>query len=208
MHGSPLVGWLLVVIASATGVSCLLRTGAGGVGAPGERRAARDEGLMGLGMALMAVPAPVIGQRPWGDVVLAVLFSALAVRFAVLARREGHRVHHAVEAAAMVYMAVAMGAGDGSGMAAMAGMGGGAVRPSGIPVVTGVLLAYFALYSLATGIQLLPATGPRFGFGFGSATAAGPRTGPQAGSVLRAPELASACRLSLGIGMFTMLLTM
>lgn len=200
MHGPPYVGWLLVVIGSATGVSCLLRTGAGCAGAPGERRTARDEGLMGLGMGLMAVPAPVIGQRPWVAVVLAVLFGAMAVRFAVLARDERHRFHHAVEAAAMVYMAVAMGTGGGSGMAAMAGMGG-AVQPSGIPVLTGVLLAYFALYALATGIRLLPATGPE------PATAAGPRTGRLAGSVLRAPELATACRLSLGIGMFTMLLT-
>jgi hypothetical protein len=201
MNGPPFLGWLLMVLGFAAGVSCLLRAGAGGTATPDERRTARDEGLMGFGMGLMAVPASVLGQRPWESVVLALFFCAMGVRFLVLARDGLHRFHHAVEAAAMAYMAVAMGAGGGSrmgGMAGMAAMGGDAGGSPSIPVLTGVLLAYFALYALAAGIRLLPATGPE------PATAAGPRTG----SILQAPEIATACRLSLGIGMFIMLLTM
>ncbi|MBV9022808.1 MAG: DUF5134 domain-containing protein [Streptomycetaceae bacterium] len=201
MHGPPFVGWLLVVIGSAAGVWCLLRTRAGRAATPGERRTARNEGLMGLGMGLMAVPASVLGQPPWEPVVLVLLFGAMAVRFTVLARDDLHHFHHAMETAAMAYMAVAMGAGGGSGMAGMAGMaasGGDTGGPPGIPVLTGVLLAYFALYALAAGIRLLPASG------FEPAMAAGPQTG----SILQAPELTAACRLALGIGMFIMLLTM
>ncbi|MCQ4083337.1 DUF5134 domain-containing protein [Streptomyces sp. RB6PN25] len=201
MHGPPLVGWLLVVTGSATGLSCLLRMRAGCAAAPGERRTARDEGVMGLGMGLMAVPAPVLDQHPWGPPLFVVAFGAMALRFAVLARDERHRFHHAVEAAAMAYTALAMGTGGGSGMAGMAGapgMGSQAGAPTGIPVLTGVLLCYFAVYALATGIRMLPAAG----------RAPVTVTGPRAGSLLEAPELAAACRLSLGIGMFTMLLTM
>jgi hypothetical protein len=184
-------------IGCAAGVSCLLRARTR-YAAAGERRTARDEGLMGLGMGLMAVPVSTLGERWWGPVVFTLLFGTMAVRFAVLARGERHRFHHAVEAAAMAYMAVAMGTGGGSGMTGMAGMGEHVGGSPGIPAFTGILLAYFALYALAAGIRLFPVTGPE------PVTAAG----PPAGSILQAPQFAAACRLSLAIGMFAMLLTM
>jgi hypothetical protein len=194
MHGPPLVGWLLVVIGSATGVSCLLRTRAGCAAAPGERRTARDEGVMGLGMALMAVPGAALDERVWGPPLFAVVFGVIAVRSVLLARCEAHRAHHAVEAAGMVYMAVLMAAARG-GPDGMAGMTGMAHGMAGIPAVTGLLLCYFAGYALWAGVRILPATAP--------VASVAP-----AGALLRAPGVAAACRVSLSIGMFAMLLTM
>jgi hypothetical protein len=65
--------------------------------------------------------------------------------------------------------------------------------------VTGVLLAYFAGYVLWAGLRLVPVpvTGGARG---AAATAAATGWGDR-------PELARACRLSMGIGMFAMLLT-
>jgi hypothetical protein len=188
MHGPPLIGWLLVLLGTATGGVCLLR--AGGRGASG------DEGLMGIGMAVMAVPEPVLGLLPWGPVALAVLFGAAAVRALCQAGAAGpgwsaHHAHHAVGAAAMAYMAAAMVLG---GMpVGHAGHGPG----SGVPLLTGLLLAYFAVYALAAGLRLVPLTVP-------VSTVPGP---PKA-TTLRAPELVAACRVSMAIGMLTMLLTL
>ncbi|WP_269856279.1 DUF5134 domain-containing protein [Streptomyces sp. RPT161] len=191
MHGPPLVGWLLVVIGSATGVSCLLRTRARCAAAPGERRTARDEGIMGLGMALMAVPGTALHEHTWGPPLFAALFGAIALRSALLVRRESHRAHHALEAAAMVYMAALM-AMPSRASDDMADMPHSMV---GIPAVTALLLCYFAAYALWTAVRLLPATSP-----------AAP--GAPTPALLGAPGVATACRVSLSIGMLTMLLTM
>ncbi|MCQ4041875.1 DUF5134 domain-containing protein [Streptantibioticus rubrisoli] len=191
MHGPPLVGWLLVVIGSATGVSCLLRTRAGCAAAPGERRTARDEGVMGLGMAVMAVPSAALREPAWGPPLFAAAFGLIAIRSVILVRREPHRAHHALEAAAMVYtallMAVPSHASDG-----MADMSHGT---PGIPALTALLLCYFAAYALWTAARMLPAAAPE--------TQAAPTT-----ALLAAPGLATACRISLSIGMLAMLLTM
>jgi hypothetical protein len=178
-----LVGWLLVLLSAATGVVCLLRTG--GRGASG------GEGLMGIGMAVMAVPASVLDLRPWGPGALAVFFGAAALR---ALRRAGscpagsaHHAHHAVGAAAMAYMAAVM---VPSGVSAEhAGHGPG----TGIPLLTGLLLAYFAAYVLAAGVRLVSVPN----------TAGTPVT-----AVLQAPELVAACRVSMAIGMLAMLLTL
>ncbi|MCM2429742.1 DUF5134 domain-containing protein [Streptomyces sp. RKAG337] len=175
MHGPPLVGWLLVVLSAATGLSCLLR------------HAARDEALMGAGMAVMAVPMSVLDPRPWGSLLLALVFAAAAVRALLLARRPGHHLHHALGAAAMVYMAAAMGT------AAPAGTHAGHA-PAGAPLLTGALLVYFAGYVLAAGARLV------------TVAAVAPAGGPPAGVPI-APELA-ACRVSMALGMFAMLLTL
>ncbi len=202
MGGPAFVGWLMVVVGSATGVSCLLRARAAGARlAPGERRVARAEGVKGLGMALMAVPGPVLDQRPWSGPLFAVVFGAMALWSVALLWREGrsgHHLHLAVGAAAMVYTALAMATAP-EAMPGMAGMEGDA-GPAGIPVVTGLLLGYFALYALVSGIRMLPLTAPA------ATGAAGPAGA--GGGVLATPELATACRVSLGIGMFAMLLTM
>jgi hypothetical protein len=211
MGGPPLVGWLLVLVGAATGVSCLLRTRPGVGLAPPERRVARAEGVKGVGMALMSVPAPVLDQRPWGVWLFTVVFGAMALWSVTLLWRGGHRAHHvhlSVGAAAMVYMAVAMAAapamGSAAGMAGMAGMRATATGPAGIPLVTGLLLGYFAVYTLWAGIRMLPAAGAVAG----AVVPGGTGRGGGATALLGAPEVAAACRVSLGIGMFAMLLTM
>ncbi|GGO91079.1 DUF5134 domain-containing protein [Wenjunlia tyrosinilytica] len=192
MHGPPLVGWLLVALTGASGVYCLARMR----GARGHsRRAAGSEALMGLGMAAMALPAARPDPQPYGPVVFAAVFALLcaaALGSAVRAREAGHRahhVHHAVGTAAMVYMALAMAPGATSGHHHT-----GPPAAPGIPVLTGLLLAYFALYALRTGARMVATEAP------------GVLTAPVRPS--EAPALSAACRVSMGIGMFAMLLTM
>jgi hypothetical protein len=64
---------------------------------------------------------------------------------------------------------------------------------AGVPLLTGALLFYFVGYVLHSGARLVPvaAAGGGAGVGWGDR-----------------PELARACRLSMGIGMVTMLLTL
>ncbi|MFF3562796.1 DUF5134 domain-containing protein [Streptomyces sp. NPDC002574] len=195
MHGPPLVAWLLVALGAATAAYCLVRTRPGRPGTTplerGQRSAARAEALMGVGMAVMAVPVSVLDQPPWAAAGLALVFGAAAVRSLLLARRSAHHLHHAVGAVAMVYMAAAM---EGAGGSAHAGHGA-----MGAPLLTGLLLVYFAVYVLARGVRLVSVP-------VASATGAAGATGPVA--VRHAPELASACRVSMAIGMFAMLLTL
>ncbi|MDI5965370.1 DUF5134 domain-containing protein [Streptomyces sp. SL13] len=199
MGGPPLVGWLVVVIGAVTGVSCLLRTRAAAGAALGaaERRVSRAEGVKGLGMALMALPAPALAQHPWGGWLFGAFFGAMALWTLSLSRRgdhaPAHHVHLGVGAASMVYMSVVMATAPAA-HGAMPGMAG-TTGTAGLPVVNGLLLAYFGLYALWAGLRMLPA---------GAAATAGGATG----GLLAAPELAAACRVSLGIGMFAMLLTM
>ncbi|MFB7917189.1 DUF5134 domain-containing protein [Streptomyces sp. NPDC056061] len=194
MHGPVMSGWLLMALCSATGAYCLLRTR----GETGERRrTARAEALMGFGMAAMAVPAAVMTPPAWGWAVYAVLFGAASLRALWFSRRSSHHVHHLVGSAAMVYMAVAMAPGIGGAPGGHAGHGGSAPA-GGIPVLTGLLLAYYAAYVLHSGARLIPV-----------AATAGDVAGESAGGGWAArPELALACRLTMGIAMFAMLLTL
>ncbi|GAA2709971.1 MULTISPECIES: DUF5134 domain-containing protein [Streptomyces] len=178
MHGPPLAGWLLVVLGTATGAYCLLRAR---TGAAGERRSAADDAVMGLGMAAMAVPATAWDTAPWRPVLLAALFAAAAVR----ALMTGHHLHHTVGALAMVYMSVAMVP------ASTQGTHTGHHRPAGTPLLTGLLLLYFAAYVVRTAAAVVPVPAP----------AGGPPRPP-------GRELTHACRLSMAIGMLTMLLTL
>ena len=191
MHGGPASpGWLLVALCAATGAYCLLR-----MRSPVEeqRRAAGGEALMGFGMAAMAVPAAVFTPPSWAWPGYAAVFGAAALRALWSARRSPHHVHHLLGSAAMVYMALAMAAspahhhehGD-----------------SGVPLVTGALLLYFVGYVLLSGIRLVPVAGAATDAGTGAAVATG-----SVGWGDR-PELARACRLSMGIGMVAMLLTL
>ncbi|MFD8074840.1 DUF5134 domain-containing protein [Streptomyces sp. NPDC059718] len=199
MHGPPLVAWLLVVLGAATGAYCLFRTrrGCPGTG-PDQRRVARAEALMGMGMAVMAVPVSVLDPPQWVAAAFGLVFGAAAVRALLLARHDAHHLHHAVGAGAMVYMAVAMAGAGAAGAAGGAAHAGHA--PAGTPATTGLLLAYFAIYVLAAGVRLLsvPVT----------VTAAGAAPAGGVVPVAHAPELASACRVSMAIGMFAMLLTL
>ncbi|MFF9090172.1 DUF5134 domain-containing protein [Streptomyces sp. NPDC014991] len=183
MHGPVSTAWLLVALCGATGAYCLLRLRSG---VEEQRRAAGGEALMGFGMAVMAVPAAAFTPPRWAWPVYAAVFGAAALHALWTARGGPRHLHHVVGSSAMVYMAVAMA---GPPPAAHHAHGG-----SGVPLVTGALLLYFTGYVLLAGARLVPATG--------TAGAAGPaRWGDR-------PELARACRLSMGIGMVAMLLAM
>ncbi|MDT0347174.1 DUF5134 domain-containing protein [Streptomyces litchfieldiae] len=179
-HGPELVGWLVAALCGTAGAYCLWRARAP---AARGRQAAAVEAVMGLGTALMAVPATAVPAPP--PAAFAVLFSATALwSAALLAAGAAHQAHHVVEGLAMVYMAVAMA--------------GGAPAhaehpPGGVPLLTGALLAYFAGYALRSGPRLLPAA------------PGGAGAGP-AGHAEPLPEVAVACRLALALGMFAMLL--
>jgi hypothetical protein len=179
VHGPASPGWLLVVVCAATGAYCLLRMRSG---VEEQRRAAGGEALMGFGMAAMAVPAAAFTPPSWAWPAYAAVFGGAAVHSLWAARASTHHLHHLVGALAMVYMAAVMAASP----AAQAGHGG-----ADAPLVTGALLLYFAGYVLLSGARLVPA---------GAAGAAVP-WGDR-------PELARACRLSMGIAMVTMLLTL
>ncbi|MGZ3097718.1 DUF5134 domain-containing protein [Streptomyces sp. H62] len=202
MHGPASSGWLLVALCAATGAYCLLRMRSS---VEEQRRAAGGEALMGFGMAAMAVPAAVFTPPRWAWPVYAVVFGAAGLRALWAARSGRHHLHHLVGAAAMVHMAVAMAVSP----AHAHGHGS-----SGVPILTGLLLLYFTGYVLLTGVRLIPVAAVAGGV----PTAGGPPTGVPAGGVPAGgvpaagwgdrPELARACRLSMGIAMLAMLLAM
>ncbi|MFE6703333.1 DUF5134 domain-containing protein [Streptomyces sp. NPDC057718] len=204
MHGGASTGWLLMALCTVSGAYCLLRTR---TGTPQERRTARSEALMGFGMAAMAVPAAVLSPPAWSWAVYAVLFGAAALRALRPALRGGHHLHHLVGSLAMVYMAVAMApavAGSGGGGHA----GHGAAGAGGIPLLTGLLLVYYAFYVLGSAGRLLPGAAVAPGGGAGGGGVGGPGPGGFGGGTDGRPELTTACRLTMGIGMFAMLLTL
>jgi hypothetical protein len=178
------VAWLLVALSAAATTSCLLRREAG------------DEALTGAGMAVMAAPLSVFDPRPWGapvlTAVLTAVFAPAALRALLLVRRRpGHHLHHSVCSAAMVYMALAMA------RAGPAHSGHTAPASTGLPLLTGLLLLYFAVYMLRTGTALVtvPARGPLM-------------SGAGTVRLRHAPEVAAACRVSMAVGMFAMLLSL
>lgn len=193
MHGPALVGWLLAAVCGGTGALCLLRLR--GCRAGGERGTAGVEGLMGLGMAVMALPPTVLPAAP--PQAFAVVFAGGALwSLALLRAGAAHQGHHLLESLAMVYMALAMaGAGTAAadGPAPAAAHGAGHAGAAGHPAVTALLLAYFAGYALRSGHRLL--------------TPAGPGRPARSGAAMD-PEVAAACRLILALGMVAMLLTL
>ncbi|MFF2654890.1 DUF5134 domain-containing protein [Streptomyces sp. NPDC058045] len=182
--------WLLVALCAASGAYCLLRMRSG---VAAQRRSAGGEALMGFGMAAMALPAAVLAPPVWAWPAAAVVFGAVTLRAAWSARHDRHHLHHAVGSAAMVYMALAM-TGPGGHGAPGTPMPGMAHTGSGPPVLTGLLLLYFAAHALWSGARLVPLTAPA---GAPAPTAWTDR-----------PELAHACRLSMSIAMLAMLLTL
>ncbi|WP_435243832.1 DUF5134 domain-containing protein [Streptomyces cucumeris] len=197
MHGPPLVGWLLVALCAASGAYCLVRMRGEPPGAG--RRGAGAEALMGWGMAVMAVPSAALDPGPWGPPAFAVVFGVAAVGALPAARGgaewSGHHLHHAIGALAMVYTALAMASGSAEGHQHTGGVAREGMA-TGVPLLTGALLAYFAVYVMRCGLRLVPLTDG----------GADPGAGPV--SWARRPELRHACRLSMAIGTFAMLLTL
>ncbi|MET8704657.1 DUF5134 domain-containing protein [Kitasatospora sp. NPDC004723] len=193
MHGPNLVSWLLAVLSAASGGYCLSRLrhapclpadGAPVPAGAGPRRLRAHEsdlaeGLMGCGMAAMAVTGTAVPGEVWAWVYGPPAVLLLLVALCRPARR-AHRLHHAVGALAMTYMALVMTAAPGHA---------GHHAAAGSPALTGALLVYFGGYALWSGSRLL--SGP------GGAV-----------PVTAAAGLPRACRLSVVIGMFAMLLTM
>ncbi|MFJ1594892.1 DUF5134 domain-containing protein [Kitasatospora albolonga] len=206
MHGGALAGWLLMALCAVSAASCLLRAR---TGTPQERGTARSEALMGLGMAAMALPAAVLTPPEWAWAVYAVVFGAAALRALRPARRGSHHLHHLVGSLAMVYMAVAMAPGAG-GAGGHAGHGAAAGGAGGIPLLTGALLVYFALYVLRSAGHLIPAGTAVASFAGGSSEGVvrGGASGAVGGAAGGRAELTRACRLTMGIAMFAMLLTL
>lgn len=197
MHGSAMSAWLLVALCAATGSYCLLR-----MRSPSQqaRTAAGSEAVMGFGMAAMALPATVAAPPQWGWTLLAAVFAAGGLRALWQLRAGTRHLHHLVGSLAMVYMALTMTPGMGAGGASdgpMEHMAHAGQPAGGIPLLTGALLVYYAVYVLRAGATLVPA--PR--------AAGAPAGGGAVGWGAR-PELALACRLAMGTGMFAMLLTL
>lgn len=224
MHGPATAGWLVVALCAAAGTYCLLRLR----GAPGTGRGtAGGEALMGFGMAAMAVPAAVVTPPRWVWLLYAAVFGVAALRTLGPARRSSHHLHHLVGMLAMVYMSVAMALLPGAAHGAH-----GTGDAGGTPLATGVLLIYYAGFVLWTGARLLPlqtVTAPEdeggpgltgtaiVGTGIPAAGAAGaagtvtevaPVVAPDVDAGEPRPEMALACRLSMGIAMLAMLLTL
>nr|WP_206325800.1 MULTISPECIES: DUF5134 domain-containing protein [unclassified Streptomyces] len=189
-------GWLLVALCAAVGTYCALRTRAS---TGEERRAARAEAVMGFGMAAMALPPAVLTPPSWNWAVYAALFGAAAVADLAAARRDAHRLHHAVGSLAMVYMALTMAPSAATGAQGVHAAHGAGTAAGGIPLLTGGLLLYYAVYVLRSGARLVPA-GPH-GRGGGPTGGGGP------GWTTR-PELALVCRLSMGLATLAMLCTL
>ncbi|MEV0209141.1 DUF5134 domain-containing protein [Streptomyces sp. NPDC050788] len=180
MHGPASPGWLLVALCAATGAYCLLRMRSS---VAEQRRSAGGEALMGFGMAAMAVPAAVFSPPTWAWPLYAAVFGAAALRALWAARTNARHLHHLVGTAAMVYMAVVMATSPGHHAAHG--------TTSGVPLVTGALLLYFTGYVLLSGVRLVPVAAGGGTLGWGDR-----------------PELAKACRLSMGIAMVAMLITL
>ncbi|MEE1738335.1 DUF5134 domain-containing protein [Streptomyces sp. BE147] len=207
MHGPALSGWLLMALCAVTGAYCLLRTRSVG---PQERSTARAEAFMGFGMAAMAVPAAVLTPPAWAWAVYAALFGGAALRALWFVRRGGHHLHHLVGSLAMVYMALMMapGIGGSGGHTGHGAPGPAAPEAGGIPLLTGALLVYFAFYVLRSAGRLIPVAVPAGGPGGVGGTGPARGAGGADGGWGDRPELTLACRLTMGMAMFAMLLTL
>ncbi|MER7759312.1 DUF5134 domain-containing protein [Streptomyces sp. NPDC097619] len=201
MHGPATPGWLLVVLCTVSGLACLARA-RGGPGRDGP--AAGGEAVMAFAMALMALPAALPGPAERGPL-LAVVCSGAALHALWHAgrspRSRGHHAHHLVGSLAMVYMVSAMPLAGGHGTGGHGIGGAPQAGASGVPLLTGALLLYYAVYALRAGRLLLPAT-----VGNGVPAGSGASDGAGRGDGVGA-ELVRACRPAMALAMFAMLLT-
>ncbi|MER5215262.1 DUF5134 domain-containing protein [Streptomyces sp. NPDC002838] len=180
LSGFP--GWLLAALCAAVGAYCLLRVR---TGPRAERAEMTGDALMGFGMAAMAPPSLMAVLPSWSSTVFGTVFAAIGLTALAFPRPLRQRLHHVIGALAMVYMAFTMPVGGHhSGTEPGAHMAG-----IGVPVLTGILLAYFAVYVLYAGATLV-APGPA----------------DISGQVPRlAMFLSRACRVAMAVAMLTML---
>ncbi|MET9853781.1 DUF5134 domain-containing protein, partial [Streptomyces sp. NPDC006450] len=148
MHGpatslsTSVSAWLLVLLCAASGAYCLRRASRAG-GGP-----AAGEAAMGFGMALMAVPLRLGGG--WQAPVLGAVFCGAALHALWLLRGGPHHAHHLLGSLTMVYMLLAPGSGSGAGSSDHThGQG------AGLPLLTGLLLVYYAGYVVLGGTRLV-----------------------------------------------------
>lgn len=208
MHGPTLVNWLLALLTATAGAYCLtrLRQAPGPPDATGSphsshsacspaptptataapttgahRLLAREADAAEALMGLGMAAMALTGAAVPASV-WAWLFGLPAAVFLLAAAgargRRGHRLHHAIGGLAMTYAALAMTASPGHHHA----------PSTGAPLLTGALLLYFGAYSLWAGTRLLHA--------------------PDGTVTVGTAGLPQACRLTMGIGMFAMLLGM
>ncbi|WP_341483317.1 DUF5134 domain-containing protein [Streptomyces tubbatahanensis] len=117
-------------------------------------------------------------------------------------------VHHLVGGAAMLYMSLAMALGTaGASGTAHAAAHSTHSAPGGVPVVTGLLLGYFAVYALWTAARLMPVAADRMAAGVAGAST-GAAVGATAAPLMRQAGIAAGCRLAMATGMFAMLITL
>lgn len=201
MHGpamslspsSAVSAWLLVLLCAASGAYCLWRAGRSG-GGP----AAAGDAVMGFGMALMAVPLGTAGG--WQAPLLGAVFCGAALHAAWLLRGGLHHAHHLIGSLTMVYMALAAGSG--------AGHGHDQGQAGGLPLLTGLLLVYYAGYVVLGGARLVPVGGAGAG-PHPAGTAPHPAGASVHPAVTGGPaEVLRACRLTMAMGMLAMLLMM
>lgn len=198
MHTPGAAGWLLVVLCTLSGGYCLLRMRSR---VEAQRQTAGGEAVMGFGMAAMALPAALAPAPRSVWLAGAALFTVAGARALWESRTGAHHLHHLVGAVAMVHMSVAMASPDGHGTA-------------GTSLLSTALFGYFTGYVLWAGARLIPAGAgvpvPATGHPARRPTAppgpAGPPDGARTGWGDR-PELTRACRLSMGVAMVAMLLT-
>ncbi|MEU3449033.1 DUF5134 domain-containing protein [Streptomyces thermolilacinus] len=168
-----MAGWLLVALCGVTGLYCLARRS--------RCEGAGREAVMGLGMAVMGLPPAVFAPPGWWWAVYAAVFGAEAARAAwnLWGGPRGHHVHHLVGSLAMVYMALPTGDAVHGAHAAHGSHGGG-----GLPLLTGALLAYYAVWALRAGARPARAAA----------------RGPDAGA-----EAVAGCRVVMAVAMLVML---
>ncbi|WP_329031835.1 DUF5134 domain-containing protein [Streptomyces sp. NBC_01725] len=237
MHGPATAGWLVVVLCAAAGTHCLLRlrraraTGRGSAGGRTEGTAG-GEALMGFGMAAMAVPAAVVTPPRWVWLAYVAVFGVAALRALGPARRTSHHLHHLLGMLATVYMSVAMALLPGGTHGAHSA--GGTPLATGVLLIyyagyvlwTGARLLPLQTVTVAEGGGPVGpgaadhAAGGVVGGALGDVRPTGAPTGvvtdtaPEmardapTGLCEDGPELALACRLSMGIAMLAMLLTL
>lgn len=167
MLTQSVIVWSAAGLMGGTGLYCLARLRRTPHAAVcGDPLSFASEALMGLGAALMTLQGAWGTHTPpvlWAAVYGAATLSSLSVMAFVPGRLHAgprsRRLHDAIGHLSMVYMGLAM---SGSAAHSMADPQLTTTHPGGIPLITGVLLAYFGGHAIWTGHQIVsPSPGPQ-----------------------------------------------